>query len=79
MPAYYKINIHEYLKFTQLFVSRDADANMTTMFILSFLFQDANEVTYPVAKSILDQIGGPASIHSVIEDRLYEILDHHEN
>ena len=79
MPAFYKINIHEYLKFTQLFISRDADSNMNTMFILSFLFQDANEVNFEVAKNILDQIGGPASVHSIVEDRLYEILDHHEN
>ena len=63
MPAYYKINIHEYLKFTQLFISRDAEPNMTTMFMLSFLFQDANEVSYEVAKNVLDQINGPASLH----------------
>lgn len=36
----FKINIQDYIKFIQLFVSRDADCSVTSMFIFKFLFRE---------------------------------------
>ena len=67
IPTYYKINIHEYLKFTQLFVSRDAEPNFLTMFMLTFLFKESREISFDGAMAVLDQIDGPVSKHSFVE------------
>lgn len=45
VSTYYKINIHEYIKFNQLFVSRDAEPAQLAMFIFAFLFMREEQAT----------------------------------
>lgn len=40
----FKINIQDYIKFIQLFVSGDADCSIVAMFVFKFLFQDEERV-----------------------------------
>jgi hypothetical protein len=64
--SYYKINIHEYIKFIQIFASRDADTTIVATFIFKFLFQEHGEINIKNAINALDMIGGSASRHELV-------------
>ncbi len=72
--SYSKLKIHEYIRFLQLFVYRDASTHELSFFIFNFLFREQEEVSYQNAKKMLNFLGGDSSKHLQIQTTLLEII-----
>ncbi len=66
----FKINIQDYIKLIQIFVSRDAEPPFLSMFIFRFLFKDEESVNMMCALDSLDLIDSSVNRHKVVEGRL---------
>lgn len=66
----FKINIQDYIKLIQIFVSRDAELPFLSMFIFRFLFKDEESVNMACALDSLDLIDSSVNRHKVVEGRL---------
>jgi hypothetical protein len=70
----FKINIQDYIKLIQIFVSRDAEPPFLSMFIFRFLFKDEESVNMMCTLDSLDLIDSSVNRHKVVEGRLEKIL-----
>lgn len=62
----FKINIQDYIKFIQLFVSRDAEPNLVALFTYKFLFKNEEDVNMESALSCLNLIENSNKKHKYI-------------
>ena len=64
---FYKINIHEYIKFNQIFIARDAEPNLVAMFIFAFLFSKVQETTCEAVCASMNLLKGSADLHQFVQ------------
>lgn len=75
----FKIHIQEYIKFIQVFVSRDADPSFLALLMFKFLFKDENSINEQTVLKSLDLIGNSANKHSIIESKIFSIMEANMN